>query len=255
MSIDSDHLLVDRFARLAPKPDAPDWGDVQRRARGLSPPSSGRAPRRVVLAAAVLVGLFALAGGALALSGVTTGVPAIDRLLDGATRDFADVPRGAPRPLFQPQRGSVSDKLSFEFRRHRYTAVGFRAADGSVCTALVEPESKRANGGIGCIGAPSLRRALAQGPGRLSGGGGRRPTISHGFARADVVSLALTGAGHRGVVALSDAWRPAGEDGQPVRFFYLVTNRQAGPRLPLLPPRGWRIRARLADGSVVTLPR
>jgi hypothetical protein len=253
MSMDSDQLLVDRFARLTPKPDALDWADVQRRGRRLSPASSGRAPRRVLLVAAVLGALFALAGGAFALSGVSTGVPAIDRLLDGATRDFNDVPPGAPRPLFQPQRGSVSDKLKFQFRGHQYTAVGFRAADGSVCSALVEPESNRANGGIGCIGAPSLRRALAQDPGRLSGGGGRGPTIAHGFARADVVSLALTGAGHDGVVALSEAWTPGGQHGEPVRFFYLVTNREPGPRIPLLPD-GWRLRARLADGSVVTLP-
>jgi hypothetical protein len=254
MSIDSDQLLSDRFARLAPVADAADWADVVRRARRQGPPSSWRAPRRVVLAAAVLVGLFALAGGAIALSGVTTGVPAIDRLLDGATSDFGDVQPGAPRPLFQPQRGSLSDKLSFEFRGRRYTAVGYRAADKSVCTALVEPESKRPNGSVGCIGARSLRRTLAQGPGRVSGGGGSRPTIVHGFARAKVVSLALTGAGHSGMIALSEAWRPAGDDGQPVRFFYVVTNSQAGPRVPLL-PRGWRIRARLADGSVVTLPR
>jgi len=142
----------------------------------------------------------------------------------------------------------------FQFHGHQYTAVGFRAADGSVCSALVEPGSKRANGGIGCIGAPSLRRSLAQDPGRLSGGGGRRPTIAHGFARAEVVSLRLTGASGGGVVALSEAWRPGGQHGEPVRFFYLVTNREAGLRIPLLPD-GWRIEARLADGSVVTLPR
>jgi hypothetical protein len=254
MSMDSDQLLSDRFARLAPQADAADWADVRRRARRLGPPSTGGAPRRALLVAAVLVALLALAGGALALSGVSTGVPAIDRLLDGATRDFADVPPGAPRPLFQPQRGSVSDQLRFQFGGRHYTAVGFRAADGSVCSALVEPESKRANGGIGCIGAPSLRRSLAQEPGRLSGGGGSRPTIANGFARAEVVSLRLTGAGRNGVVALSEAWTPGGQHGEPVRFFYLVTNLEAGPRIPLLPD-GWRIEARLADGSVVTLPR
>lgn len=255
MSTDSNQLLSERFARLAPKADAADWADVQRRARRLGPASSRRAPRRVLLVAAVLAAVFALAGGALALSGVSTGVPAIDRLLDGATRGVKDVPRGAPRPMFQPQRGSVSEKLRFQFHGHRYTAVGYRAADGSVCSALVEPGSKRANGGIGCIGAPSLRRTLAQGPGRLSGGGGGQQTILHGFARAEVVGLALSGAGHNGVVALSEAWMPAGEEGQPVRFFYVVMNRDAtGPRVPLL-PAGVRIEARLADGSVVTLPR
>jgi hypothetical protein len=259
MTFDSDPLLADpllaeRFARLAPQTDAGDWADVLRRARRLGP-SNGRAPRRALLVAAVLVALFAVAGGAVALSGVGTGVPAIDRLLDGATRDFKDVPRGAPRPLFQPQRGSVGGKLRFQFQGHRYTAVGYRAADGSVCTALVEPESKRANGAIGCIGAPSLRRTLAQGPGRLSGGGGGRPTIAHGFARAEVESLKLTRAGNHGVVALSEPWRPRGPDSTPIRFFYVVTDAEpAGPRWPLL-AKGMEIEARLADGNVVTLPR
>jgi hypothetical protein len=255
MSMDSDQLLADRFGRLAPHADTGDWADVLHRARRLGPPSSGRAPRRALLVAAVLVALFAVAGGAVALSGVGTGVPAIDRLLDGATRDSKDVPHGAPRPLFQPQRGSVSGKLRFQFRGHHYTAVGYRAADGSVCSALVEPESKRANGAVGCIGAPSLRRTLAQAPGRLSGGGGGRPMILNGFARAEVVGLALTGAGHDGVVALSEAWTPAGEDGEPMRFFYVVMKGEpTGPSVPLL-PTGVRIKARLADGSVVTLPR
>jgi hypothetical protein len=163
------------------------------------------------------------------------------------------VPAEAPVPNFQPQRGSLSGKLRFQFGGRHYTAVGFRAEDGSVCSALVDRESERASGGIGCIGARSLRRALALDPARLSGGGGGRPTIAHGFARAEVVSLALTGAGHNGVVALSEAWRPAGEDGEPVRFFYVVTDREAsGPRVPLL-PEGVRIEARLADGSVIEL--
>ena len=191
MSTDSDQLLADRFVRLAPKADVDDWADVLRRAR-----RPGRRRARGAGCCPVwpraLVGL--LAGGAVALSGVSrsgesTGVPAIDRLLDRAGRAFNDVPMGAPKPRFQPQRGSVSDPLRFEFAGHRYTAVGFRTADGSVCSALVEPQSVRPNGGIGCIGARFLRRALAEAPVHLSGGGGGKPMIAHGFARAEVVSL------------------------------------------------------------------
>lgn len=259
MTTDPD-LLRDRFARLAPADDAPDWADVVRRAQRLDPPSRGRTPRRALLVAAVLIALFALAGGALALSGVSlsgesTGVPEIDRMLDRSTRSFLDVPPGSPVPQFQPQRGSVSEKLRFQFRAHNYTAVGFRTADGSVCSALVEPRSMRPNGGIGCIGARSLRSALAQDSVNLSGGGGGGPTIAHGFARAEVVSLELSGAGHYGVVALSEPWRPRGPDSTPIRFFYLVMNGEpTGPRAPLL-PEGVRIEARLADGSVSELQR
>jgi hypothetical protein len=254
MTTDPD-VLSDRFARSAPAGDPPDWSDVLRRTRRLGSPSRGRAPRRALLVAAVVVALFALAGGALALSGVSTGVPAIDRLLDESTRSFEDVPPGSPVPRFQPQRGSVSEKLRFQFHRHHYTAVGFRAEDGSVCSALVEPESMRATGGIGCIGARSLRRTLALDPARLSGGGGGPETILNGVARAEVVSLDLIGAGDHGVVALSEAWRPGGEDSQPIRFFYVVLDvAPAGPRAPLL-PESLRIEARLEDGSVTRLPR
>jgi hypothetical protein len=205
--------------------------------------------------AALVLALFALASAALALSGVSTGVPAIDRLLDRTTRSFEDVPPGAPVPKFQPQRGSVSEKLRFQLGGRHYTAVGFRAEDGSICSALVDPESERASGGIGCAGARSLRRGLRSDPLFLSGGGGGELRIAHGFARADVERLTLTGSGDHGVIALSEPWRPGAQDGEPIRFFYVVTEWQAtGPRAPLL-PRGVRIEARLADGSVIELRR
>ena len=248
MSTDSDQVLADRFARLAPKADVDDWADVLRRAGRPGPP-------RALLVSALLAGALVIAGGALALSGAGTEVPAIDRLLDRAGRDFPQGgPMGAPKPRFQPQPGSVSEKLRFQFRAHKYTAVGFRVADGSVCSALVEPRSKRPNGGIGCIGARSLRRTLAEAPGRLSGGGGSALTITHGFARADVVSLRLTGAGNHGAVALSEPWRPAGEGGEAIRFFYVVTDTAPGPRVPLL-PRAWRSRHDSPTGAVTRLPR
>ena len=132
--------------------------------------------------------------------------------------------------------------------------MGFRTTDGSVCSALAEPQSARANGGIGCNGARFLRRALAQAPLHLSGGGGGKPMFAHGFARAEVVSLTLSGAGNDGVVALSEPWRPRGRGSTPIRFFYVVMKGEpAGPRAPLL-PESMRLEARLADGSVVTLP-
>jgi hypothetical protein len=250
------HLLRDRFAHLAAEPGAPDWSDVLRRASRLSARSRPRGRRRALLiAAAALLAAVVLAGAAIAIRGVTSGVPAIDRLLDRATRGFGDVSAGAPVPRLHPQRGSLSDKLQFEFDGGRYTAVGFRAEDGSTCSAVVDPEAAQANGGVGCIGARSLRRGLARDPALLSGAGGGQPTIAHGFARADVVSLALRGAWDNGAVALSEAWRPAGEGGEPIRFFYVVTNSPAaGPRAPLLPD-GVRIEARLEDGSVIELPR
>jgi hypothetical protein len=248
MSTDHDQLLGERFARLAPQADPADWLDVLRRARR-------PAPRRALLVAALVAGAFVLAGAALALSGVVgTGVPAIDRLLDRSSDSFLNVPPGSPVPDFRPQPGSVGEPLRFRFRGLHYTAVGFRARDGSICSARVDPRARR-SGGVGCAGARLLRRALAREPLFLSGGGGGPQLIAHGFARADVESLRLAGAGDSGVVALSEPWRPRGHDTEPIRFFYVVVvSHETGPRSPLL-PEGVRIQARLADGSVSELRR
>ena len=115
-------------------------------------------------------------------------------------------------------------------------------------------ESERVDGGVGCAGARLLRRALERNPLHLSGGSGGRHSIGHGFARADVVSMALAGARGRGLVALSEPWRPEREEGEPIRFFYVVTDipGEVRPRTPLL-PEGVRIEARLASGQVIEL--
>jgi hypothetical protein len=255
MSTDSDQPLSDRFARLAPPADAGDWADVLGRARRLAGPIGRRAPRRALLVAALVLALPAAAFAGLALSGVGTGVPAIDRLLDRANGDFKDAPPGAPVPRFQPRPGSVSKPLRFRFGRMHYTSVGFRAHDGTVCSALVDPRAVRASGGIGCVGVRSLRSGLRTEPLFLSGGGGGRIQVAHGFARADVVALTLLGAGHHGVVALSEPWKPGIDNGTQVRFFYIATDLRAQrPRMPLL-PEGMRIEAWLADGSVTELRR
>ena len=248
MSTDSDQLLADRFAGLAPKADVDGWADVLRRARRPGTP-------RALLVAALLAGALAVAGGALALSGAGTGEPAIDRLLERAGRDFDDVPVGAPKPRFQPQPGSVSEPVRFRFERLRFTAVGYRAADGMICSATVDPAAVRTTGGIGCVGTRHLDRSLRREPVLLSGGGGGRVRVAHGFTRADVESLRLVGTGERAAVALSSPWRPRGPESEPIRFFYVVVKSDAlGPRAVLL-PKGARIEARLADGSVSVLQR
>lgn len=248
MSTDPDQLLADRFARLAPKADVDDWADVLGRARRPRPP-------RALLVAALLAGALVVAGGALALNGAGTGVPAIDRLLDRAGRDFDDVPKGAPKPQFQPQPGSVSEPLRFRFGRLRFTAVGYRAADGLICSATVDPAAVRTTGGIGCVGRRHLDRSLRRDPVLLSGGGGGRVRVAHGLTRADVESLRVVGTGERAVVALSEAWRPRGPDSMPIRFFYVVTKGEPTGPGALLLPKGTRIEARLADGTVSVLQR
>ena len=159
---------------------------------------------------------------------------------------------GAPAyPDVHAQAGSVSEPLEVVFDDVRYTAVGFRSEAGLICSALVDPASERAQGGVGCAGERSLRRGLDEQPFFVSGGGGGGHMIANGFARADVVSMSLASGGDRAVIELSKPWRPLTR-ATPIRFFYVITDApsKVRPRSPLLPP-GIRIEARLADGRVI----
>lgn len=232
MTRDLDQLLSERFARLAPEPGPPDWPDVLRRARPLGVPARPRWRRRTLAVAAAVLAAFAVAGAALALSGASTGVPAIDRLLDRASTHSEPARPGAPPYSdFHPRPGTVSKPLELRFDGIDYMAVGFRSRGGMICAAMVNPTAERANGGVGCASARLLQRSLEERRFFVSGGGGGTHAITYGFARAGVTDLALAADEGPGVVKLSEPWR-AGR-GKPIRFFYAISDAPAEPRARL----------------------
>jgi hypothetical protein len=253
MSTDAD--LKARFDRLASPLDDLDWLDVVRCARELQrSPRTGR--RRALLLAAALLGLLALAGAALALTGSTTGVPAIDRLLDRGSRIHANP--GEPRPSLRPRQGSVSEPLEFTVGGTRYTAVGFRNHQDGICSALADSErvGPPQDGGVSCQSARLLRRALMERPVEFYAGGGGRHLKLAGFAREEVQRVVVTDPTGPTTAKLSPPWSPEPWRTAPIRFVYLLFDAPAGePRPGQLFGNDLHIEAHLADGRVVEVRR
>jgi hypothetical protein len=136
-------------------------------------------------------------------------------------------PSNAPRPV----RATLSQQVSFSFGGVRYTAVGFRAHNDTICARLWTREPNA--GGTGCASERLIRQGLRDGPYRVVGGGGGRHASYFGFARAGVTSLSMAGTSRRNRVVVSRPWRPKPWRGEPIRFFYaLVDGPPPGPRSP-----------------------
>lgn len=260
MTNDPDQLLRERFALTAPAPDPPDWADVVRRADRIGARRPRWARHRVAIVAALL-GAVAVAGSAIAISGTSTGIPAIDEMLDRTRQGpFEAATPDSPRTEIRPVPGSLSEPVSFDSAGTRFTAIGFRSEQGGICAALVAPEAEldRPQGGVGCLNPRLLRRALEDSPLHIfagGGGGGGTQQRVQGFARADVVTVSLEGGESSSSIALSEPWKPEPWDGEPIRFFYTLTDAPEGddPGARIPPWSGLRIVAHLANGESVEI--
>jgi hypothetical protein len=254
MTTDSDRLLQDRFARSVPPAEPLDWADVVIRCRRHAERPRTATRRRLLLLAAALVALLAVAGSAIAISGSTTGIKAIDDLLDRTQHGSGPVDPHAPPRGVRPVPGSLSEPLEFEHDGRTLTTIGFRSEQHGICAALVESAAKpeRPVGAVGCISPRILRDSLAKSPVHVFAGGGGDIQDVQGFARSDVVKLTRVDDGGPGTVALSEPWSPDPWDGDPIRFFYSVTTEKV-PDDPArgVPWHGLRLRAELADGRTV----
>ena len=105
--------------------------------------------------------------------------------------------------------------------------------------------------------APGARRP----PARTVGGGGGQPTQLSGFARADVASIAVRDPQYPSRAVLSEPWRPAPWQGQPIRFFLVLIDAPRDRARDLLFGVWSRLKARLTRrraggrGSVAALGR
>ena len=191
--------------------------------------------------------------GACAAAALAPRVPAIDRLLDRDRRDF---PRGesdgrTEAALPAADRGSVSEKLRFRFRAHKSTRP-WASASPTGRSAL--PWWSRAPNGRTAASAASAHAPCAgrwrRPPGACpAAGAATADDYPHGFARADVVRLETDRrrADH-GAVALSQPWRPAGEEGRAGSLLLRRHPRHGARAAGAAAAQGHgRIEARLAD--------
>jgi hypothetical protein len=256
MTTDADHLLRARFALTTPDPDPADWPDVVRRSRGVEGSPRRDTRRRALLLVAALLGVLVVAGSAIAISGSSTGIPAIDDLLDKASRPALEAPPFAPGRDVRPVPGSISAPLAFDSDGIRFTAVGFRSRNGMICSAQVDSAAtpERPTGGVGCLSERLLRKALDDSPVHVFAGGGGAHQAFQGFARADVVGLALADAGAHGNVGLSEPWKPEPWAGEPIRFFYaIVPATEAEGSNDAAPWHVLPLKATMANGDSVEI--
>jgi len=231
-----------------------------------------RRRRHGLFAAVATTATLAVAGGAFAVTGTSTGVPALDRAIGNYAADDPweghEGPGGPRVPVDRRPYGGLSPTIDIPLPDgQRVAAAAYETRDGMICSTIVDPKDTTANprGGFGCTNIRILKKWLqGDGPAHIQGGGGspvspERWGIHGGIARGDVVGVTVGVEGGPPIDAVvSGAWQPPSWNGTPLRVFFAV--------LPS-PPRGairaerdfhrWfpTVRsARLADGTVIETP-
>jgi hypothetical protein len=180
--------------------------------------SSRRRTRRAGVAAAIVVGLLAATAGAAELTGFTTGVPAVDELLN------VDV-----GPSHRPGLGDASDPLVVPEGNHRTNVVAYRARDGSICVATADFHRNSVRGSFG--GCPSLQvvnRRIERQAAIWFGsaiGGDRR--VNRFLVAGGVRTVQALGEGDWNVL-MTAPWTPHGRDGRPLRLVAVIDDADIG---------------------------
>ncbi len=209
----------------------------------------------VVVAAALLGVAVLLFGDGGSDSAPSSREPSSQEPSPGTPSERSPKPPSRRGP--QPRPGSLSPVVRFEFGGVGYSSVGFRARsasrDGVICSRVLERRGGRGRRVVGatCAGERLLRRELDDQPARTVGGGGGQPTQFSGFARADVASIAVRDPQYPSRAVLSEPWRPAPWQGQPIRFFLVLIDAPRDRARDLLFGDRPRLEARLTSGELV----
>jgi hypothetical protein len=247
---------------------------------------SGREPRRrrrtlgVAFACLFLLTLGSAGAGAVIFG--TTGIPAIDQVLNARQANQRQQPRpprsagidgkllpSARQPL-QPAPGTTSDPLPVP-KAVGTEGVGYVNTAGNVCFVTVAPDPdssrmeevrRRVPGSIAtCWPSPEeIAAALDHTPAVVAGIRAAEPTFVVGYAAENVEDLAVTTpAGQTLAVKISGPWKPETPGSAPIRIF-VGSQRSSPDRIgrgtdrDSSDPRRYRFRARLDDGRTVRVP-
>jgi hypothetical protein len=187
-----------------------------------------RSVRRSAIAVAIVVGLLAATAGAAELTGFTTGVPAVDELLDreAPTQD----PSGVPRLDIRPGPGPASEPLTVPEGDHTVAAVAYLTRDGNICTASADPHRGGVRGGYGgCSGTVEyVNRRVERRGGMWAGSAlGLDQRTNEFLLDGDVESVRVLGEGDWRVL-MTPAWTPPAPDARPLRFAVVIDDADLG---------------------------
>lgn len=222
------HVETDALAALRAELTMAAGGRIKRR----------RARHRVAMIAALIALLLAATAATAALTDVSTGVPAVDELLD------VDVPA-----VHHPGPGDATKALPVRIGDGTYQTVAYLARDGSVCVVSAERHRGGVRGGFG--GCPPLEDVNR----RIERRGAVWFGLSHGpeqrtyqlIVGGDVESIRALEKGDW-TIRMTPPWTPQTRDARPLRLAVAIDDRDL-PELDSLRTPFPKLELRYADGG------
>jgi hypothetical protein len=211
-----------------------------------------RARKRALAAAAAALTLLAIAAGAGALSNFSTGVSAIDKLLD--------VEQGYGGPGGLPA-GRGTEPVDVRIGDGVYQFVAYLNRRGEVVTAYAEPHRGGVRGG-GSGGGPraaDLARTLERRGAVLHGSAhGPEQRVWWGYADGAVESVRVGAPAGDWSVKMSPPWRPPATGVRPLRLLVVIDEKNTDvggdgvqmDEMDLLSVPPPRLEVRLTGGEV-----
>jgi hypothetical protein len=227
-----------------------------------------RRAKRVSTTTAVGFATLAMAAGATAVMDVSTGVPAIDKVLQ-VHKDEAVRSEGA---LGRPTLGdlqvaevdnAVSPSLQVPWGAGSAVGVNYLSRDGELCLALAMTDGEGVSGArgqaTGCTAPGAVSQRLADQASFVSGLTVGETLIVNGYANEDLASLSVRGPSGPLEVRLSDVWSPETDGGGPMRVFLAFGpvdangdgRRDVKDVALLTDPAVYTVEAKLKDGRTV----
>jgi hypothetical protein len=204
--MNSTHVEQDALAALrAELVSAAGRGIARRRRR-----------RRAATALAAGLALLALAAGAAAVANLSTGVPAIDKLLE--------VEHGYGGPGGLPA-GRGTEPVKVRIGDGVYQFVAYLNRRGEVVTAFAEPHrgGVRGGGSGGGARAADLARTLDRRGAVLHGSShGPEQRVWWGYADGSVESVRVSARAGEWRVKMSPPWRPPATGARPLRLLVVI---------------------------------
>jgi len=181
-----------------------------------------RRRRRAAAAIAAAVVLLALAAGAAAVANLSTGVSAIDELLDveQGYGGAGGLPAGRGT---EPVEVRIGDAV--------YQFVAYPNRRGEVVTAYAEPHrgGVRGGGSGGGPGAADLARTLERRGAVLHGSAqGPEQRVWWGYADASVNLVRVSERAGEWIVKMSPPWRPPVMGARPLRLLVVIDEADIG---------------------------
>jgi hypothetical protein len=180
-----------------------------------------RRRRRSAAVALATLTLLAVAAGAAAVTKFSTGVPAVDELLQVERGDG----RGGPVVI-----GAASEPLPMDLgRAGKFQLVAVLLPNGNICTASADFHRTGVRGGVGCAGSVArVNRRVGRRGGTWAGSSiGFDSRVNQFLVDADVDSVRPLGEGDW-TVSMTPPWTPEAPGARPLRLVLVTDDADIG---------------------------